>query len=196
MFEDFQNKGVFYELIYLPLSPKWFEHRKKRVSATGVGSVCRRNKFRTREQYMDSFINPVVETYNYDMERGNTNESLSADLYSKETGYTLRMGSLCINPEFTDLCATPDRFILDENGYDTDRLVEIKSPRKFADYIYDNYYLQFLTQMWVTGKDKLDYVQYVDGENRIMEVKWNQKHWDDTFTEIKTFVDELRSRLP
>lgn len=188
---DFIDKGVYYELIDPPLSGKWFQYRKTRVSATGVGSVCNKNIFRSRKQYLNSLLTDTSEPDNEHMQRGRINESLAADLYSKETGLSLRVGSLCINKSYESLCATPDRFILDENGNDTDRIVEIKSPTKFADYIYPNYYLQFLTQMWVTGIYKLDYVQYVDGENRIMEVTWNQRHWDDTFKEINNFVNEL-----
>lgn len=191
---DFQDKGIYYELISPPLSDKWFNYKKGRVSATGVGSVCRKNTFRTRDAYMNSLLYNTSEPDNENMERGRISEPLAADLYSKETGCNLRIGSLCINKSYTSLCATPDRFIIDEDGNDTDRIVEIKSPKKFADYIYPNYYLQFLTQMWVTGIYKLDYVQYVDGENRIMEVEWNQRHWDDAFAEIEKFVIELTSK--
>lgn len=195
---DFQDKGVYLELIYPPLSPKWFEYKRGRVSATGVGSICNRNRFRTKDAYMNSILYNISEPDNENMERGRINEPLAADLYAKETGYQLRVGSLCVNKSCSSLsdrlCATPDRFIVDENGNDTDRIVEIKSPNKFADYIYPNYYLQFLTQMWVTGIHNLDYVQYVNGENYIMEVKWNQKHWDEAFVKINEFITELVSK--
>lgn len=193
--EGYIDRGTYYELKHIPRTPEWEKARQGKVTATGAAAVCNRDRFMTRSSYKDQIQNNTKIEVNDDMRRGVELEPIILEEYCKVKGCKIRQPSFCVPKNMCDIGATPDAFVLNEDGTDSKIIVECKAPRVIKDFIYQKYMLQMQFQMYVVGAIACDYVQYADGKIHIMREYFDEVKWGLLQTCIEDFLEELKSQM-
>ncbi|BAD04430.1 YqaJ viral recombinase family protein [Italian clover phyllody phytoplasma] len=101
---------------------EWYQHRKKYINASEIGSITGKDKFRTLEQLVHDKLFGTTFTSNKYTEHGNKTEPLARTFFEKTT-----------NLNFPDTIFTDDEvkmFSASLDGYNqqTNTLLEIKCP--------------------------------------------------------------------
>ncbi|WP_341833455.1 YqaJ viral recombinase family protein [Candidatus Phytoplasma asteris] len=101
---------------------QWYQHRKKHINASEIGSITGNDKFRTLEQLVHDKIFGTTFTSNKYTEHGNKTEPLARSFFEKTTKLN-----------FPDIIFTDDEvqmFSVSLDGYnsETQTLLEIKCP--------------------------------------------------------------------
>ncbi|MGL9687492.1 MAG: lambda-exonuclease family protein, partial [Candidatus Phytoplasma sp. TWB_XP] len=101
---------------------RWYNHRKKYINASEIGSITGNNKFRSLEQLVHDKIFGVPFISNKYTEHGNKTEPIARILFEKITNLNFP------DTIFTD--DTLDMFSASLDGYNqqTNTLLEIKCP--------------------------------------------------------------------
>jgi len=180
------------ELNYPPNSEQWKEERKKYITSTGISSICNENIFKSRDDYAKEFNSSYFSpSPNENMLRGIREEPLAIKLYEEQTNSICESVSFCLSKSYPFLGATPDRIVTSYKGLKcNNRIVEVKSRKKFYDSIFESDYLQMQTAMGVCGKEYCDYVVYVNREIKIKEVKFSLEIWENIISECILFQEE------
>lgn len=192
--DGYLDRGRYYELIAQPDTEEWLKARDYKVTATGIAAVAGEDRFQTSNEYLEQVCSPVRLTPNEDMLRGKAGETPALELYCQQTGSQIRRPSFCVPKDYPDTGATPDAIVLNADGSDSDRIVEVKCPRKFTGVIYTRYLYQMLYQMYVVGAKSCDYLQYVNGEIQVNRVEWDQVRWELFKPTLEDFLQQVKLR--
>ncbi len=117
------------------VSPKWYEERKLRITASCFGRVCRRLTSTSLDALVKLIINQkIYKSMPAACAGGKNNESQAIDIYittmigDGHTGLEVKRSGLVINPDYTFLGASPDGLVTDPISEDHNGLLEIKCP--------------------------------------------------------------------
>lgn len=152
-------------------SQEWFEARRGKITASGVGKIFDFTKKGQRSAEYLKYLNQIAwerltgygeeEFQNFAMKRGIELEPLAREAYSLATGYDVEEVGFLIHKDHEFLGASPDGLVNFGEG-----CLEIKCPLrdKFLDFmrlsdgeIPQEYYYQVHTQIAVTGLPYCDF---------------------------------------
>lgn len=108
-------------------SPRWFLERRKRLTASNFGRICKLQEKTPRGATVSQMISSSFKG-NIHTEYGITREPLAVQAIEEQMSITIKKSGLLIDKEFPFLAASPDGLIED------DGMVEIKCPSSARDY--------------------------------------------------------------
>ena len=193
---------------------EWRAQRCGMLTASRAVDVCKRgakgNKLAGYESYMNELIaerltgEPAPHVCTPAMQWGTDHEDEAAKAYEIKTGNMVTGDGKTFykHPSIEGLGASPDRFV------GSDGIVEIKCPacgthleRLRSREIPELYKWQILTQLIVTGRKWVDFVDY-DPRFRNKGLELLIIHWEPTEAELKEcearlreFLDELNKTM-
>lgn len=182
-------------------SPEWHEFRKRHIGASDIASIMGVSPYKTcYELYLEKtslFIDESAPSSA--MMEGQKREPEIRQWFEQETGIAL-MPQVIESVEFPWLSAS-----LDGISLDGDVFVEIK----FNNYenhhlagggkLIEHHMLQMQHQFGVLGheaKRKGYYVSHHKGENIIVEVKADERIWDEIVEKGKEFWEMVQHKTP
>ncbi|XP_060871434.1 uncharacterized protein LOC132945685 [Metopolophium dirhodum] len=203
-----------YQLEYLTReqnhSQKWFSERKKRLTASKFGDVCRMRintscKVKVHNMLYKSSITSKEMTH------GVENESLARTRFQDLTGMTVKLCGLFTDNEYPYLAASPDGLIGDN------AIVEIKCPytardtnnakeaieSKLLQYCIINkdgtiklkkehpYFYQIIGQLRITGRNICFFVVHTNNWTHIEKIIYDCQFWEtEMVNKLKKFYLE------
>ncbi|CAH1155497.1 unnamed protein product [Phaedon cochleariae] len=185
-------------------NPLWFEERKKRLTASNFGRICKllestdRKKV-AQELLHSSFMGNIYTRY------GNDNEENAIRDFQLLTGKKVINCGLFIDRNHPFLAASPDGLI------DTDAIVEVKCPYKAKDVTpeegikqkliqfatfengvfslkrTDKYYYQVQGQLFVTGRSICYFIVWTQFGLLYEQITKDEGLWNEMFPKLKEF---------
>lgn len=116
-----EQQKIALEMVNQSESRMWLEERRKRLTASNFGEVCRRREGTSCQRLVKTLL--YSNFRNIDTDYGSKNEKLAILKIEEEKGIKVKKCGLFIDPEFNFLGASPDGLIEGESG-----LVEVKCP--------------------------------------------------------------------
>ena len=176
--------------------PRWFLHRKFRLTASNFGLVLNRKRQPT-EAFLRNIFKPRDLSNVASIKHGKQNEITARTLYAhqmqkKNQKFTVYEAGLVVNPSLPFLGASPDGKVFDPTERDPFGLLEIKAPYtwrngtfleacqddNFICHIVDGkpqlkinhksgYYSQVQGQLALSGLTWCDFVVFLTGSRNI-----------------------------
>lgn len=109
-------------------SGKWYEERKRRITASNFGIIMTRQKAVNDSFLRNTFCTKTINSKSTSY--GQANEKNAERLYIKKTKRHLHVVGLVINPMFPFLGATPDAIVCDDGETG---IMEVKCPYSARD---------------------------------------------------------------
>jgi putative phage-type endonuclease len=155
-------------------TPEWFAVRLGKFTASDAQAIAANGKGLETlvfEKVAETMTGKPKESYtNEDMERGKELELSARNLYELETGNLVKEVGFCELDDYTG--ASPDGMI------EKDGLIEIKCPcdTVYVRYLYDKkietkYFAQMQMQLFVTGREWVEYVVYNPNFDQALTIK-------------------------
>jgi len=194
-------------------SKSWFEHRRKRLTASKFGIVINRRN----ENPSDTFINSVLGTksfWNKSCQWGLDNERKAISLYEQQEQINVFSCGFIINPKWPWLGCSPDGIISNEKA------VEIKCPfskkdltileccedKNFFLKIADgkpylkrnhNHFYQCQGVMAICELKQIDFIVYTEKSLFVENISFDSKLWDSTILSslTKFYFEHLYDRI-
>lgn len=184
-------------------SSRWFEERRKRITASCFGDICKATDRRNMEALAASLINPkTINTAA--VQHGKKYEAVALEQFEKKNGQkTLKCG-LFVNHEFPYLGASPDSVI------DSDTVVEVKCPFKAKNETVSpqtvpylkldsdghltlsrthSYFYQVQGQMFCSGRKQCLFLVYTTKDLKAVNVSLDEEFVQSMVASLKHFFD-------
>jgi len=184
-------------------SQEWLDQRIGMMTGTRSGKINSNRPSEVYREMVREFIGAPSEFVpNFHTERGTTYEPVARLEYLDQTSYALEENSefFQLHDEYDWIGVSPDGITVDQEG---NRIgLEIKCPMKFTlnetgdidlNKKKPNYFGQVQHFMEVCDLDCCDYVEWVEGDIRILRVQRDQEFWKAHLPKLKAFMDEYSS---
>lgn len=198
-------------------SNRWYEERKKRITASNFGSVINRRP----TIYPKSLLQNLLQSKKFKStacDWGKENEKHAIKCYEDITSNTVTKCGFIVNPKFPWLGASPDGLIsLNNECY---KILEVKCPFTKRDVsikescldksfclkmenstpkLKDShiYYYQCQGLMAVTETLELDFMVYTDIDTHVEKIKFDALRWEGCFLPrlTKFYFDFLMDKI-
>jgi len=187
----------------------WLKQRQSGIGGSDIAAICGLNPFKTPLQVWQSKINPVVdEEISEPAYWGTTLENVVAQEYAKRTGRKVqRINQILHHPHLPYCLANIDRAVVNtdmagrvfwkDDRLTTNRILECKTANGFAakkwgesgsDYVPDEYLVQCMWYMGITGADICDLAVLIGGQDfRIYTIQKDTLLLDDLYSTASDF---------
>ena len=195
----------------------WLKQRQSGIGGSDIAAICGLNQYKTPMQIWESKVNPITEdnSTNEPMYWGNVLEEVVAKEYAKRTGYKVqRVNTQMRHPDFNFAIANIDRAVINpeisgtvrwkDGKLTTDRILECKTANGFAakkwgesgsDYVPDEYLVQCMWYMGITGADICDLAVLIGGQDfRIYTIQKDALLLDDLYASASDFWQLVETR--
>lgn len=183
-------------------SEDWRNERRKRVTASTFGSICKARSDKRLFMIADSIINPKSLANIPAVKHGITNEQKALLEYELMTGVKCTASGLQIHPDYQYIAGSPDALV------GTDGVLEIKCPfiiknmnpsesfvLKTLPYLDKNgglrvnsdYYFQVQGLLEITNREWCDFFIYTNRGNHLERINRNRGFWKNAFLKLKSF---------
>lgn len=197
---------------YLNVSPQgteeWLNMRKYRIPASKYNTAAGRCQYKgqTQENLWRILNNEEEEIFDEKskirMAHGTAQEPEARQYYEKTRNCKVKEIGFAVPTWDFGIGGSVDGIVLDQDGNETDILIEIKSPKKmypdilaylkrindgwkpeshYTDHITESHYDQMQGCMAVTGKKYCDYIVYATDDQQIFiqRIDFNPKYWNN-----------------
>lgn len=194
----------------------WLKQRQSGIGGSDIAAICGLNPFKTPLQVWQSKINPVVdEEISEPAYWGTTLENVVAQEYAKRTGRKVqRINQVLHHPHLPYCLANIDRAVVNpeiagrvfwkDDRLTTNRILECKTANGFAakkwgesgsDYVPDEYLVQCMWYMGITGADICDLAVLIGGQDfRIYTIQKDVLLLDDLYASASDFWQLVETR--
>lgn len=194
----------------------WLKQRQSGIGGSDIAAICGLNPFKTPLQVWQSKINPVVdEEISEPAYWGTTLENVVAQEYAKRTGRKVqRINQVLHHPHLPYCLANIDRAVVNpemagrvfwkDDRLTTNRILECKTANGFAakkwgesgsDYVPDEYLVQCMWYMGITGADICDLAVLIGGQDfRIYTIQKDALLLDDLYASASDFWQLVETR--
>ena len=184
-------------------SQEWLDQRIGMMTGTRSGKINSNRPTEVMREMMREYIGAPSEFVpNEHTERGTTYEPVARLEYLDQTGYTLEDNSefFQLHDKYDWVGVSPDGITLDQEGNRVG--LEIKCPMRFTlkedgnnnlSKSKPNYFGQVQHFMEVCDLDSCDYVEWVQGDIRILRVQRDKEFWESHLPKLKSFMEEYNS---
>lgn len=194
----------------------WLKQRQSGIGGSDIAAICGLNPFKTPLQVWQSKINPVVdEEISEPAYWGTTLENVVAQEYAKRTGRKVqRINQVLHHPHLPYCLANIDRAVVNpemagrvfwkDDRLTTNRILECKTANGFAakkwgesgsDYVPDEYLVQCMWYMGITGADICDLAVLIGGQDfRIYTIQKDVLLLDDLYSTASDFWKLVETR--
>lgn len=196
-------------------SPEWLEERRKRVTASNFGRICKRRPTTSCQNLVRNLLYGTVKCTQA-MLYGHFHEELARKAVEHTTGREIQKCGLFLDSEYPYIAATPDGLVTDGKG-----IVEIKCPQRIEnihprqaaeDGILEflkvtdkrieinrrhNYHYQVQGQLRVTGREYCLFCIWSSKGVEILEIQRDKDFWKEEMEPYLTkfYVDCILPEL-
>lgn len=179
-------------------NPKWFEERRKRLTASNFGSICKMTSRASPQGVVERMINPKFHG-NDDTNWGNEAKEVAFASFEKKTGLKVTKCGFIVHDKVPYLGASPNGLV------GNDALIQVVCPSKCFDKIpekgyelgeikylqqhdnelrlkeNDNKYYQIQGQMYITKRKLCYFVTWTVPLDGIIieEISFKQDFWEN-----------------
>ena len=205
------NRGDFWECLAPQKSEEWLRARRGRVNGTDTGPLAGKSTFKTPEEtgkIIAGIEEPVFLKENLEyMNHGVRSEPLARAWYEKNYKCKVLERGLCVPTWDTTIGTSVDGDIIG-----TDKILEIKSPRKmygsilkymdaisagwkpppnYYDHIFPTHFAQMQQGMRILNKAYCDYVIYSTSDAKVFtqRIAFDPIYWEKHYAIIKQNYD-------
>lgn len=182
------------------LSQEWFEARKGKVTASMAGAILGLDPNCSRSEAMRRMVRDAEGAErefkgNIATQWGQMHEQEAREEFSYLTRLEVTPASFCVHSVHDWLGASPDGFIGDNV------LLEIKCPYGLRNHDapvpfktvaeQPHYYAQMQVQMYVTGRDKVLFLQWTPNEHVVTIVEYDPAWIAENIPKLEAFYQEF-----
>ncbi|CAH1141268.1 unnamed protein product [Phyllotreta striolata] len=185
-------------------NPVWFEERRKRLTASNFGRICKLLDTTNRKKVVESLLHDTFKGNIY-TKWGTDNEPCARSNFEKLLNVVVKDCGLFVHPDYPFLAASPDGLI------EPDGLVEIKCPYKAKEVApdegiesglikyaklekgalklnkEDKYYYQVQGQLFVTGRTYCYFVIWTPKGLLYEKILRDEQLWNKMLPKLEEF---------
>ncbi|CAG9773376.1 unnamed protein product [Ceutorhynchus assimilis] len=179
-------------------SAVWHRERRRRITASIFGKICKAKSETTKLNLVKSIVNPKKIDHIPSVRYGSRNEQTAINKYSESTKNIVEKAGLHVHKKFPFLGGSPDGLV------GNDGVIEVKCPysirnlkidEQYLDYLEENgnlkknheYYYQIQGLLEMTNRPWCDFVIFTGHDIKIQRIFRNTKFWANMFTNLKSF---------
>ncbi|CAG9764290.1 unnamed protein product [Ceutorhynchus assimilis] len=181
---------------------EWLSERKKRVTASNFGAICKARTEKSLLSICKNIINSKCLDFVPSIKHGIETEKVALIKYEQITDIVCQASGLQIHPKYQFLAGSPDGLV------GTDGIIEIKCPfliRNESPYeaiqqgklrymdkngslkTNSEYYYQIQGLLEITNREWCDFFIYTNRETLLRRIYRNKEFWIDMFHKLKAF---------